>query len=210
MAQTVALEEIISCSVFHFHEDSLIFRFHDLSHVFATNALEHGMDIKTLSTIIGHVSSTTTLNIYAHVTNDMQRQAAAKIGRGIGKAEAKESAPPVEPTATMTDFQPARKRNRRRGTGSISRNQNGQWAGRYTITWPDGKLEVRNVHANTEEECERLLAMMIAEVKAGVAAEKERLRAENKASRAIRPAGIPRRADFLCLWANMWSESKRP
>lgn len=41
------------------------------------------MDVKTLSTVIGHVSSSTTLNVYAHITNDMQRQAAAKIDRGI-------------------------------------------------------------------------------------------------------------------------------
>ena len=30
------------------------------------------MDIKTLSTIIGHVSSTTTLNTYTHVTDAMR------------------------------------------------------------------------------------------------------------------------------------------
>ena len=34
-------------------------------------SLEHGMDIKTLSTIIGHVSSNITLNIYAHETDEM-------------------------------------------------------------------------------------------------------------------------------------------
>ncbi len=46
------------------------------------------MDVKTLSTIIGQVSSATTLNVYAHVTDDMQqKQAAAKIDRGIGRAE---------------------------------------------------------------------------------------------------------------------------
>lgn len=38
-------------------------RFHDLRHTFATMALEHGMDIKTLSATIGHVSSATTLPI---------------------------------------------------------------------------------------------------------------------------------------------------
>ena len=32
MAQTIALEGIISCSVIRFHEDGLIFRFHELRH----------------------------------------------------------------------------------------------------------------------------------------------------------------------------------
>ena len=62
-------------------------RFHDLRHLFATMSLEHGMDIKTLSTVIGHVSSSTTLNIYAHVTDEMRQTAARKIDRGIGKTE---------------------------------------------------------------------------------------------------------------------------
>ena len=100
-------------------------RFHDLRHVFATNALEHGMDVKTLSTIIGHVSSATTLNVYAHVTDDMQKQAAAKIDQGIGKTEATEFTPEMEPTATMTNFRPTKERKRRWGTGSLGRNQNG-------------------------------------------------------------------------------------
>lgn len=62
-------------------------RFHDLRHTFATNALAGGMDIKTLSTIIGHISSETTLNIYTHITDNMQRSAAGKIERGFGRNE---------------------------------------------------------------------------------------------------------------------------
>ena len=121
------------------------------------------------------------MNVYAHVTDDMQKQAAAKIDRGIGRAEAAEPAPPAEPKATMTDFQPTWKGRRRWGTGSLSQSKSGRWTGRCAITWPDGRLETRNVHADTEEECERLLAIMIAEMRAEVAAEKERLRAESKA-----------------------------
>lgn len=55
------------------------------------------MDTTTLSTIIGHVSTSTTLNIYAHVTDEMRRTASAKIDRGIGKAEAQRANDDVAP-----------------------------------------------------------------------------------------------------------------
>ena len=80
-------------------------RFHDLRHTFATASLEHGMDVKTLSAIIGHVSSSTTLNIYAHVTDDMQRTAAAKIDQGIGKKPPKAEAETAPPKTTPSTFQ---------------------------------------------------------------------------------------------------------
>ena len=69
-------------------------RFHDLRHTFATMALENGIDIKTLSAMIGHVSAETTLNIYSHVTDTMQQQAAVRIDREIGGT----NAPLPEPT----------------------------------------------------------------------------------------------------------------
>ena len=54
------------------------FHFPILCHLFVTTALENGMDVKTLSTIIGHVSAKTTLNVYIHVTDEMRQTPAAK------------------------------------------------------------------------------------------------------------------------------------
>ena len=68
-------------------------RFHDLRHLFVTTALESGMDVKTLSTIIGHVSAKTTLNIYTHVTDSMQETTAAKIDKVIGKCAPNNAVP---------------------------------------------------------------------------------------------------------------------
>ena len=79
-------------------------RFHDLRHTFATNALAHGIDIKTLSTILGHVSSATTLNTYSHVTDEMRQRAAVKIDQGIVKAEVQDTAI-AQLERTMTTFQ---------------------------------------------------------------------------------------------------------
>ena len=86
MAQTIALEGIISCSVFHFHEDGLIFRFHELSHTFATLSLQNGVDVKTLSNTLGHYSAGFTLDTYTHATQRMKREAADTIGNVIDQA----------------------------------------------------------------------------------------------------------------------------
>ena len=56
-------------------------RFHDLRHTFATLALQNGVDIKTLSGILGHYSTGFTLDTYTHVTQGMKQDAAEKMGK---------------------------------------------------------------------------------------------------------------------------------
>ena len=138
-------------------------------------ALEHGMDVKTLSTIIGHVSSATTLDIYSHVTDTMQKQAAVKIDHQIGKTDAPM---PQEEKKQHTDqrgFQPYQPKHRKRGTGCVYQINDHLWEGKYSPVGPDGKRIRRNVYAPTKEECEEKLAVMIEEVKREIAAEKEKL-----------------------------------
>ena len=139
------------------------------------------MDIKTLSTIIGHVSRSTTLNIYAHVTDEMRRTAAVKIDQGIGKAdsEIETGAAPRKPAPSA--FQAHKGQRRKAGTGCVTQINEKLWEGRYSPIWPDGKKHARNVYAHSEEECEKLLAEMITEMKAEIADERERLKAESKA-----------------------------
>ena len=51
-------------------------RFHDIRHTFATLALQNGVDIKTVSGMLGHFSAGFTLDTYAHVTTSAKREAA--------------------------------------------------------------------------------------------------------------------------------------
>ena len=53
--------------------------FHTLRHSFATRLIEIGVDIKTVSTLLGHSSAKTTLDFYAHSLIDQQRAAVEKL-----------------------------------------------------------------------------------------------------------------------------------
>lgn len=53
--------------------------FHALRHTFATRALEAGMDIKVLSSILGHAQASTTLNLYAHALADHRKLSMDKM-----------------------------------------------------------------------------------------------------------------------------------
>ena len=145
------------------------------------------MDVKTLSAIIGHVSAATTLNVYTHVTDAMQRTAAAKIDQGLGKAGPQKPAEGSEKAAStfnMTDFKPYKGKYRKPGTGCVSQINDHLWEGRYSPIWPDGKKHARNVYAHSLEECEEQLAELIRQMKAEIAQAKE-LAAQGKVDEAM-------------------------
>lgn len=60
------------CNIQHYN-------YHCLRHTFATRALELGMDIKTLSEILGHTNVSITLNRYAHSLLDYKIQEMNKV-----------------------------------------------------------------------------------------------------------------------------------
>ena len=55
--------------------------FHSLRHTFATRALECGMDVKTLSEILGHKNATITLNRYAHSMLEHKQDMMNRLGK---------------------------------------------------------------------------------------------------------------------------------
>ena len=55
-------------------------RFHDLRHTFATLALQNGVDVKTVSSMLGHYDAGFTLRTYTHATRQKQDKAAQTMG----------------------------------------------------------------------------------------------------------------------------------
>lgn len=55
--------------------------FHAIRHTFATRALECGMDVKTLSEILGHQNAAITLNRYAHSLMEHKQEMMNKLGK---------------------------------------------------------------------------------------------------------------------------------
>ncbi len=137
------------------------------------------MDVKTLSSIIGHVSAATTLDIYSHMTDTMQMQAAINIDRKIGGTDAE--MPEVEQTPKQNiktqpapDFKPLERKIRKSGTGCVYQINDTLWEGSYYPRLPNGKRKKFNVYAKTKEECEKLLAEMIEEKKTAIKVEKQK------------------------------------
>lgn len=53
--------------------------YHALRHTFATRCVERGVDVKTLSEILGHANVNITLNTYVHSSMDLKRQQLEKL-----------------------------------------------------------------------------------------------------------------------------------
>ena len=132
--------------------------------VYNTMALENDIDIKTLSTMIGHISAETTLNIYSHITDTMQQQASVRIDREIGGTDAQMPEPKPtkasEPAPTKAtpekEFEPYKGKIRKSGTGCVTMINDHLYEGRFTPR-DNGKSTSKNVYATTQEACEEKL-----------------------------------------------------
>ena len=55
--------------------------YHALRHTFATRCIEVGVDVKTLSEILGHSNVAITLNTYVHSSMDLKRAQIEKLSK---------------------------------------------------------------------------------------------------------------------------------
>ena len=67
--------------------------FHSLRHTFATRSLEEGMDIVTLSRLLGHASPSITMDKYGHSLDEQKRNSMEKLGSLYKGASARFSRP---------------------------------------------------------------------------------------------------------------------
>ena len=60
-------------------------RVHDLRHLHASMLLRQGVGLKTISARLGHSSISVTGDIYAHLTGDLEQEAANEFDRALSK-----------------------------------------------------------------------------------------------------------------------------
>lgn len=61
--------------------------YHVLRHTFATRCIEAGMDVKTLSELLGHSSVATTMNTYVHSSMERKRMQIEKVASLFGNCQ---------------------------------------------------------------------------------------------------------------------------
>ena len=52
---------------------------HDLRHTAATVAIASGADVKSVQELLGHATASFTLNVYAHTSEQMMKDTAARV-----------------------------------------------------------------------------------------------------------------------------------
>lgn len=78
MSNTVTLHELLSHSEKSSRETLP-------AYTFATVALQNGIDVKTVSSMLGHYDAGFTLRTYTHATRQVQNQAAETMGNFMPK-----------------------------------------------------------------------------------------------------------------------------
>jgi len=148
----------------------------------AIETVANGMEIKTLSTILGHLSSKTTLDIYLHSTEEMKKEAAEKINARFNKDTSgnEETITEEQEKPTQAKFEPKKGKMRKPGIRCISKINDRLYEGRYSPKDAYGKRMARNIYAPTREECEEKLAELIKEMKAEIAEQKRSLEWHSK------------------------------
>lgn len=133
----------------------------------------------------------TTLDIYSHMTDTMQMQAAVNIDRKIGGTDAqmpeftqsvepsKASEQPTPKATHEKEFEPYKGRIRKSGTGCVTMINDHLYEGRFSPR-VNGKRIAKNIYATTREECEEKLKTLIAEMKKEIAKIKAGEKAINK------------------------------
>ena len=130
----------------------------------------------------------TTLNIYSHITDTMQQQAAAKIDREIAVADTPIPEPEAADRASDSEtdnqptepkFEPYRGKYRKPGTGCVTMINDHLFEGRFSPR-VNGKRIAKNIYSTTREECEEKLKVLIAEMKKEIAEIKAGEKATNK------------------------------
>lgn len=57
--------------------------YHDIRHTFASRAISNGIDVKTVSELLGHTTVEMTLNTYTHISDDQKREAVKNVFNGL-------------------------------------------------------------------------------------------------------------------------------
>lgn len=82
------LDPMYICKRFHKlvrRHNMPVIRFHDLRHSHSCMLLEEGINIKVISERLGHSTINVTLDIYSHVTENMQKEAAETLKSLVAK-----------------------------------------------------------------------------------------------------------------------------